>query len=46
MALGNEKKSRAEIQAEREAAEQVARQRIKDEREGLYAGLTKRTKNL
>ncbi|MGH2110697.1 DUF1129 domain-containing protein [Aerococcus urinaeequi] len=42
MALGNEKKSRAEIQAEREAAEKAAHQRIKDEREGLYAGLTKR----
>lgn len=45
MALGNEKKSRADIQAEREAAAIAARQRMQDEREGLYAGLTKRNQD-
>lgn len=45
MALGNEKKSRADIQAEREAAAKAARQRMQDEREGLYAGLTKRNQD-
>lgn len=42
MALRNEKKSRADIQTEREAEVKAARQRIKDEREGLYTSLTKR----
>lgn len=45
MALGNEKKSRADIQAEREAAEKAARQRMRDEREDLYDGLTKRNQD-
>ncbi len=45
MALGNDKKSREEIKAEKEAALVAERQRIADERSDLYTALTKRNQD-